>query len=198
MAFQIGGTTVINNSRVASSMTGIPDLAHAETAWNNQDYTFGSPLGSYSAGEVNFNDQGIQPNNDVNWDNLFIDITSTALGGGGNTYGSDVTIRLDGTSGSTDEWTIIPSSHAWTISSRVIIQMQKADNGMLIRTWLTPSNYNPPDVNYPRELNLTDTRWTTTDDIFDNTSSSFRSIVVDWPSWGGGTNNTVNHEIFWR
>lgn len=194
MAFQIGGTTVINNSRVASSMTGIPDLAHAETAWNNEDYSFNPGIGNWSAGEVNFYNEGIGPESDLNWNNLWIRMKSTLLGGGGSTYGSDVTIRIDGNIGS-DTWTIIPSSHQWTIDSQVIIEMRKRDNGLFIQTYLTPSNYTTDA--YGTRLTLQQTHLAS-DTVFETPHLSFDSIVVDWPSWGGGTNNTVNHEIFWR
>ena len=99
MAFQINGQTVIDNSRVASSMTGIPGLAHDETTWNNASYQFGG-FSSYAAGTVNFATQSIQPDNFSDFNNLYIDITSNILSGDGSTYGANVTMRLDGNTGS--------------------------------------------------------------------------------------------------
>jgi len=194
MAFQINGQTVIDNSRVASSMTGIPGLAHDETTWNNASYQFGG-FSSYAAGTVNFATQSIQPDNFSDFNNLYIDITSNILSGDGSTYGDNVIIRLDGNTGS-DTWTIIPSSHQWRIDSRCIIAMRKTDNGFHIETWLTPSNYDV-DANYPKELNLQDARWAG-DGFVSNTSESFDSIAITWPSWGGGTGNRLVHSVQWR
>jgi hypothetical protein len=193
MAFQINGQTVINNSRVASSMTGVAPLAHDEDAWNNAFYLFGTT--TYVPGEVNFVTQAIQPNNFIDFNDLFINIRSNLISGGGGTFSSDVTMRLDGNTGSYT-WTIIPSSHTWAARSMCVIAMRKSDNRLLIETWLTPSNYDA-DSNYPKELNLQDARWVNTDNVFDTASESFNAIVIDWPSFGAASNRLV-HEVHWR
>ena len=149
MAFQINGQTVINNSRVASSMTGIPSLAHAETTWNGSYINFGG-FGSYAAGEVNFVTESIQPYGFTDFNNLYISITPNLISNAGSTFGGNVTLDLKGNVGG-DAWTIIPSSHAVTIYTRVIIAMRKANDGLHIETWLTPSNFSS---SYSAELNL--------------------------------------------
>ncbi len=192
MAFQINGQTVIDNSRVASSMTGIPDLAHAETAWNIETYSFGG-FSNYAAGEVNFATQSNQPNNFTDFNNLYISIRSNVIGGAGSTFGANVTINIEGNAGD-DTWTIIPSSHQWALFSKCVIAMRKAYNGLLIETWLTDPNYSS---NNSAPLNLQDARWAP-DSMFDDTSESFDSIVIDWPSWGGGTSMNLVHDVWWR
>lgn len=196
MAFQINGQTVINNSRVASSMSGVAALAHDEDEWNTASYTFNSGFGNWSAGTVNFLTQSIQPNSFEDFDQMYINLDPTNIGGAPNTFGGNVTMEFGGSTGS-DPITIIPSS--WSIDAATecwIFITHLTSNEYLVETFLADQAWDP-SFTPPMPLNLQNTYYVQ-DTTFSSSSTSFASIEIDWPTWGGGTNLSMVHKSGWR
>ena len=196
MAFQINGQTVINNSRVASSMTGIAPLAHDQGEWNTATYTFNSGFGNWSAGSVNFETQSLQPSDFEDFSEMWINLNPTNIGGAPNTFGSNVTIQFDG-SGGDETYTIIPSS--WSIGAdfECWIRISNLDtNNFMVETFLADQSYNV-DFSPPMPLNLQNVYFIT-EATFSNTNATTDAIVIDWPTWGGGTNLSMIHNTYWR
>ena len=196
MAFQINGQTVINNSRVASSMTGIAPLAHDEDAWNTATYTKNGSLNTWSAGSVNFATQGLQPSSFEDFSEMWINLDPTNISGAPSTFTSNITIQFDGSGGS-ETYTIIPST--WSIGAdfECWIRISNLDtNNFMVETFLADESY---DVSFspPLPLNLQNVYFVT-DTTFSTTSAVTGAIQINYPTWTPSNYMSMIHNTYWR
>jgi hypothetical protein len=196
MAFQINGTTVINDS--AGEAYGISKMAHNENAWQKK----GPYLKSITSTDtVNLTTQGLAPTNatgDENWTSLMLMI-EYAAGTTGSTFSSNVTIRFDGDDGS-DTIVIVPSNHVITSSFKVQMHFTRWGSNypykLLMQLYRTPSNasYTPYgwELENPFNANIFGSQA-----LSGASSAQFAAAVIAYPTYNAGTIN-LNHTTYWN
>lgn len=196
MAFQINSTTVINDSRVASSMTGIAPLAHDEDEWNTATYTKNGPLNTWSAGSVNFETEGLQPSSFEDFSEMWINLDPKNISGAPSTFTSNITIQFDGSGGS-DTYTIIPSTWSIGVDFECWIRISNlTTNKFIVETFLADQSYNV-SFTPPMPLNLQNVYYIQ-DQTFSSTSAATNAIQINWSTWTPGNYMSMDHNTYWR